>query len=158
MRASVGSWVGVWCRTWTSTCQVAMRLVVYLRHREPFTTVVAAMGAATLGYPWTIPGEQPWQLVCAADGQPVYLLARTSSAGYKDAETVAGVFFESYTVRFGVPFVIHIDQGRNFDGNFFQAFCDVLDCVKTRTTPYRPSSNGQIQPTSAEFPAVFLAR
>ena len=63
----------------------------------------------------------------------------------QDAETVARVFFESYTVRFGVPFVIHTDQGRNFDGNFFQAFCDVLDCVKTRTTPYRPSSNGQVE-------------
>ena len=58
---------------------------------------------------------------------------------------MAHVFFESYTVRFGVPFVIHTDQGRNFDGNFFQAFCDVLDCVKTRTTPYRPSSNGQVE-------------
>ena len=65
--------------------------------------------------------------------------------GIQDAKTVARVFFESYTVRFDVPFVIHTDQGLNFDGNFFQAFCNVLDCVKTRTTPYRPSSNGQVE-------------
>ena len=45
MRGSVDWWFGVWCRTWTSTCQVAMRLVVYLRRREPFTTEVAAVNA-----------------------------------------------------------------------------------------------------------------
>ena len=39
--------------------------------------------------------------------------------GMQDAATVAQAFFESYTVRFGVPFVIHTDQGKNFDGNFF---------------------------------------
>ena len=39
--------------------------------------------------------------------------------GMQVAATVAQSFFESYTVRFGVPFVIHTDQGKNFDGNFF---------------------------------------
>ena len=43
-RARIGGFV-VWCRTWTSTCQVAMRSVIYLRRREPFTTVVAAVNA-----------------------------------------------------------------------------------------------------------------
>ena len=65
--------------------------------------------------------------------------------GMQDAATVAQAFFESYTVRFGVPFVIHTDQGKNFDGNFFRVFCELLESVKTRTTPYRPSSNGQVE-------------
>ena len=65
--------------------------------------------------------------------------------GMQDAATVAQAFFESYTVRFGVPFVIHTDQGKNFDGNFFRVFCELLESVKTHTTPYRPSSNNQVE-------------
>ena len=63
----------------------------------------------------------------------------------QDAETIAKAFFETYVVRFGVPFVIHTDQGRNFDSALMKAFCQLLEIVKTRTTPYRPSSNGQVE-------------
>ena len=63
----------------------------------------------------------------------------------QEAETLARTFFDTYVARFGVPFFLHTDQGRNFDGNFMQAFCDLLDISKTRTTPYHPSSNGQVE-------------
>ena len=63
----------------------------------------------------------------------------------QDAESIARAFFESYVVRFGVPFVVHTDQGRNFDSTMFKTFCSLLQSVKTRTTPYRPSSNGQVE-------------
>ena len=62
-----------------------------------------------------------------------------------DAEAVAQAFFENYVVRFGVPFVIHTDQGRNFDSALFKSFCAMLQSIKTRTTPYRPCSNGQVE-------------
>lgn len=63
----------------------------------------------------------------------------------QDSETVARAFFESYVVRFGAPFVMHTDQGRNFDSAMMHSFCKLLEIVKTRTTPYRPSSNGQVE-------------
>ena len=63
----------------------------------------------------------------------------------QDAQSVTQAFFEQYVVRFGVPVMIHTDQGRNFEGDLFQAFCALLEVVKTRTTPYRPSSNGQVE-------------
>ena len=63
----------------------------------------------------------------------------------QNAEMVAGAFFEHYVVRFGAPFMIHTDQGRNFESDLFQAFCSLLEITKTRTTPYRPSSNGQVE-------------
>ena len=63
----------------------------------------------------------------------------------QDAQSVAQAFFEQYVVRFGVPVMIHTDQGRNFEGDLFQAFCALLEVAKTRTTPYRPSSNGQVE-------------
>ena len=63
----------------------------------------------------------------------------------QDAESVARAFFETYVVRFGVPFVVHTDQGRNFDSTMVKSFCKLLEITKTRTTPYRPSSNGQVE-------------
>jgi hypothetical protein len=63
----------------------------------------------------------------------------------QDAESVARAFFEHYVVRFGVPFVVHTDQGRNFESDMFRSFCKLLEITKTRTTAYRPSANGQVE-------------
>ena len=41
--------------------------------------------------------------------------------------------------------MIHSDQGQNFVGNIFSHLCQLLEIVKTRTTPYRPCSNGQVE-------------
>ena len=41
--------------------------------------------------------------------------------------------------------MVHTDQGRNFESDLFQAFCKVLEIAKTRTTPYHPASNGQVE-------------
>ena len=67
------------------------------------------------------------------------------SLATQDAESVAKAFFEAYVVRFGVPWCVHTDQGRNFDSELFQTFCSLLEAAKTRTTPYRPSANGQVE-------------
>ena len=40
---------------------------------------------------------------------------------------------------------MHTDQGRNFESSLFQSFCSLLEIAKTRTTPYRPSANGQVE-------------
>ena len=63
----------------------------------------------------------------------------------QSAETVVKQFFESFIVRLGVPLEVHTDQGRNFEGNLFKAFCKLMETTKTRTTPYRPSANGQVE-------------
>jgi transposase InsO family protein len=63
----------------------------------------------------------------------------------QSAETMATAFYEHIVAIFGCPHEVHTDQGRNFDGNYFQALCSLLEIVKTRTTPYRPSANGQVE-------------
>ena len=47
--------------------------------------------------------------------------------------------------RLGCPLSIHTDQGKNVSGNLMHAICDLLEIAKTRTTPYRPSANGQVE-------------
>ena len=64
---------------------------------------------------------------------------------FEDANLVARAFYENYVVRWGVPFLIHTDQEQNFESTLFHSFCRLLKAVKSRTTPYRPSANGQIE-------------
>ena len=61
------------------------------------------------------------------------------------AETTAWTAIDHFFSRFGYPLQIHTDKGKNFDGNLFKAMCDLLQITKTRTTPYRPCSNGQVE-------------
>lgn len=46
---------------------------------------------------------------------------------------------------FGYPFQLFSAQGRNFESKLFEALCQALHIHKARTTPYRPSSNGQVE-------------
>ena len=61
------------------------------------------------------------------------------------AESIAYGFFSRFVSFFGCPRKIHTDQGKNFDGNLFHAFCSLLEIVKTRTTPFHPQSNAQCE-------------
>ena len=61
------------------------------------------------------------------------------------AEMIAHSFVDDFVARFGCPQHLHTDQGRNVDGNLINSICDLLRVHKTRTTPYHPSSNGQVE-------------
>ena len=61
------------------------------------------------------------------------------------AEVTARAAVNEFFARFGCPFTVHKDQGRNFESKLFKAICELLMIHKTRTTPYRPSANGQVE-------------
>ena len=52
---------------------------------------------------------------------------------------------DQFFSRFGTHLQIHTDQGGNFDGNVMKALCHLYCIAKIRTTPYRLSSNGQVE-------------
>ena len=58
------------------------------------------------------------------------------------AESAARVLEERLFSQFGVPEVIHSDQGKQFQGRLFQQLCALWGCDKTQTCPYRPQANG----------------
>ena len=61
------------------------------------------------------------------------------------AETVARTAVEQFFCRLGFPTELHTDQGKNVDGQVIRAMCELLGIKKTRTTPYHPASNGEIE-------------
>ncbi|CAC5374833.1 unnamed protein product [Mytilus coruscus] len=63
----------------------------------------------------------------------------------QQAEHVAEKLVHEFIGRFGIPLEIHTDQGRNFESDLFKEICTLLEIKKTRSTPYRPSSNGLIE-------------
>ena len=48
-------------------------------------------------------------------------------------------------LRLGVPKTIHSDQGPGFQGDLMKAICELLEVNQTRTTPYHPQSDGQVE-------------
>jgi hypothetical protein len=61
------------------------------------------------------------------------------------AEVTARAAVNEFFSRFGCPFEIFTDQGRNFESQLFRALCDSLQIHKARTTAFRPSGNGQVE-------------
>ena len=52
---------------------------------------------------------------------------------------------DEYICRFGCFESLHSDQGANVDGAVFKGLCDLIDAAKTRTTPYHPQGDGQVE-------------
>ena len=63
----------------------------------------------------------------------------------QEATTVAEVLVKEFVARFGVPLMIHSDQGRNFESTVFSEMCGLLGITKTRTTPLHPQSDGMVE-------------
>ena len=76
-----------------------------------------------------------------------YFSKWTEAFSIKDkcADTVADVLVNKIILRFGMPLVIHSDQGREFENGLMKSLCNLLGCVKTRTAPYHPESDGMVE-------------
>ena len=63
----------------------------------------------------------------------------------KTALSVADAFLQHTVCRFGMPSVIHSDQGREFENKLMQELCLLCGAHKTQTTPYHPKSDGMVE-------------
>ena len=61
---------------------------------------------------------------------------------HQQIEKVAEKLVHVFISRFGIPFELLSDQGRNFESKIITEVCNLLEIYKTRSTSYRPWSNG----------------
>lgn len=61
------------------------------------------------------------------------------------AISCARVLVERWVSQHGCPQFLHSDQGRNFESKLTAELCKLLAIKKTRTTPYHPMGNGQVE-------------
>ena len=61
------------------------------------------------------------------------------------AEEVAKILVTRWVVYHGVPKQIFSDQGTEFESVLFRSVATLLGCIKSRTSPYHPQADGQVE-------------
>uniref|UniRef100_A0A3B4WDD1 Gypsy retrotransposon integrase-like protein 1 n=2 Tax=Seriola lalandi dorsalis TaxID=1841481 RepID=A0A3B4WDD1_SERLL len=72
----------------------------------------------------------------------------------EQAITVAEKITSEWVCRHGAPHSLHSDQGTNFESAVFQGMCTLLGIEKTRTTPFHPQSDGQVERFNATLQKI----
>jgi len=61
------------------------------------------------------------------------------------ADICAEVFLHNWVARFGLPDTVISDQGPQFESHLFNKVLNSLGCIRRRTTPYHPQTNGKVE-------------
>jgi transposase InsO family protein len=62
-----------------------------------------------------------------------------------EAKTVAETLVREFISRFGVPFWIKSDRGRQFECKLFEAMCDLMDIEHKTSTAFHPQGNSRVE-------------
>lgn len=133
---------------WVLRCDICSSV------KTPSRTPRAPMGVMRTGAPWdrlavdmlgpfpeSTKGNKYVMVVTDHFSKWVEVLAVPDQT----AITCARVLLNEVVARFGCPFELLSDQGRNFDGKIFSELCAMLEIRKKRTSPANPRCNGQTE-------------
>ena len=133
-----------WCRT----CRdCAARKGPAPKRRAPLTSIKVGSPLQIVAMDFLGP------LVESEDGNRYILVVGDHFTKYmsayavpnQEAKTVARILVEEYFCQNGFPEQLHSDQGPQFESDVIAELCKTMSIQKTRTTPYHPSCNGEIE-------------
>ena len=135
-------------KTWIQTCDVCQR------RKRPGVTPKAPKKVYHAGTPnHRVSMDICGPLVKTDRGNRVIMVitddfskfTRAFALPNHKAVTIADTFQSGWVSLFGAPREVHSDRGPEFESHLFRQLCGVFKCMKTRTTAYHPSSDGQVE-------------
>ena len=140
-------WIGMakdtalYCRS----CMVCQRSKLPMPTPVPMTNV-------PIGHPWQMLAVDVLQVPVSSRGN-CYLLvlqdyftkwAEAIPMPNQTAECIAGILIDLFS-RFGIPEILHSDQGANFESTMIRRVCAAFGVLKSRTTAYHPQGDGMVE-------------
>jgi len=135
-------------KLWIQTCDVCQR------RKRPGITPRAPKKVYHAGTPnHRVSMDICGPLVATTRGNKVIMVitddfskfTRAFALANHQAATIADTFQSGWVSVFGAPREVHSDRGPEFESHLFRQLCGVFKCMKTRTTAYHPSSDGQVE-------------
>ena len=140
-------WIGMakdtelYCRS----CMVCQRSKLPMPTPVPMTNV-------PIGHPWQMLAVDVLQVPVSSRGNRYLLVIQDYFTKWAEAipmpnqtaECIAGILIDLFS-RFGIPEILHSDQGANFESTMIRRVCAAFGVLKSRTTAYHPQGDGMVE-------------
>ena len=133
-----------WCQR-CATC--ATRKTALKKNIGPLETIETGFSHASCccGHSWTLPESTAGNCYVLVAADYFTKWVETYAIPNQEAVTVAKKLTEQMFCRFSPPDQLHSDQGCQFESKLLQEICKIFHIKKTRTTPYHPLCDGQVE-------------
>ena len=134
-------------KDWVTCSETCSRRMPAVKSRDPLTnsTVGGPMEMIAMDFLEPLPqaNKGNTHLLVVADYYNKWVEAYALPD--QKTTTVVQVLVDEVFSRFGVPAILHIDQGQNFESKIVQKACKLLGIKNVCTTPYHPHCDGLVE-------------
>ena len=142
-----------WPRMYSDIEHFVSRVCTCLKDRRPVAHTKDPLQPITSSAPFEIVSIDFLHLEQSSGGYEYVLVIMDHFTRYaqayptktKSATAAASKLFNDFILRYGFPARVHHDQGREFENKLFHSLEKYCGMVRSRTSPYHPESNGQVE-------------